>query len=93
MAASNEGAKALEQAYQRQFAASQNVVKNYKAQTATEKARCAGRGCACRVYSASIIIGTTAAAVTRWFLWFLQAKAMCGQICVHSPPAEAPECQ
>jgi len=44
LAASNEGAKALEQAYQRQFAASQNVVKNYKAQTATEKARCAGRG-------------------------------------------------
>jgi len=42
LAASNDGARALEAAYQRQYAASQNVVKNYRAQTATEKARCAG---------------------------------------------------
>jgi hypothetical protein len=42
LAASNEGAKALEQAYKQQFAAAQSLAKNYQLQPASQKQQCAG---------------------------------------------------
>lgn len=42
LAASNEGAKALEAAYRQQFSAAQSLAKNYKAQSSSEKAKCSG---------------------------------------------------
>jgi hypothetical protein len=44
LAASNEGAKALEQAYRQQFSAAQKLAAAYKSQSASQKASCSGKG-------------------------------------------------
>jgi hypothetical protein len=42
LAASNEGAKALEQAYRQQFSSAQKLAAAYKSQSASQKASCSG---------------------------------------------------